>query len=319
MSLDTPHSGEDPQVAVVASESTTAAKDRQKDRREVERWLLQQQLLSRLIGGPLPKSVIVPQEGRVLDVGCGTGSWVCEMARRYPSLQIIGIDNNASSIQQAQALARDLPNTTFLRQDMYRLEGEHFAADTFSLIHMRFLADDVLNEGYPQLLQGMTRLLKAGGRLVSCEAELPLTSSRACDWLEGMLLKALIRQNRALVGGLTLRIGIVAWMLYWQWHAGLALEDKQSYRLQISYGSRAHKEFCEQAVRLGEQMRPLLVEAGVASDEQYKEICQRVQREIRMWTFCGVWPMHLVMAVKRERQEVSREVEREMGQAADVG
>jgi ubiquinone/menaquinone biosynthesis C-methylase UbiE len=315
MSLDMPHSGEDPQKAAAALESTTAAQDQ----REVERLLWQQQLLSRLIGGPLPRSVIVPQEGRVLDVGCGTGTWVCEMAHRYPSLEIIGIDNNASSIQQAQTLARDLPNATFLRRDMYHLEGEHLEAATFSLIHMRFLADDVLNEGYPQLLQRMTRLLKVGGRLISCEAELPLTSSRACDWLEAMLLRALIRQNRALAGGMTLRIGIVAWMLYWQWQAGLVLKDEQTYQLRISYGTKAHKAFCEQALRLGEQIRPLLVQAGVASDEQCKEVCQLMQREIQQWTFCGAWPLHLVIAVKRERSEVPLEVKQAMEQSAHAG
>jgi SAM-dependent methyltransferase len=313
MSLDTPRSGEDSQ-AVAASASTKGAKDG----RAIERLLWQQRLLSGLIGGPLPSGVIAPQEGWVLDVGCGTGTWVYEMARRYPSLQIIGIDNNVSNIQQAQTLTKDLPNTIFLLQDMYHLEGEHFTADTFSLIHVRFLADDVLSERYPRLLQALTRLLKAGGRLVSCEAELPLTSSGACDRLGSMLLSALIRQNRAFARGLALRIGIVAWMLYWQRQAGLVLENEQSYRLRISYGTKAHRTFCEQAIGIGQQIRPLLVKTGVASEERCEEVYQQMQQEIETWTFYGVWPIHLVVAVKRERQEVQREMKRELQQATSV-
>src|SRR6266700_3093708 len=158
MTLHIPHSGEDPQSILPASSLTTAAEHGQ----EVERLLGQQRLLSELIGGTLPPSVNMPQEGWVLDVGCGAGTWVHEMARRYPSLQIVGIDSNASSIQQARQLTRNLPNVLFLLQDMHHLEGEIFTPDTFGLIHLRFLADNVLDQYYPRLLQALTRLLKVG-------------------------------------------------------------------------------------------------------------------------------------------------------------
>lgn len=49
----------------------------------------------------------VPEGGRVLEVGCGTGRNLALMARRYPTVQLVGIDISRAMLDTASArLAR---------------------------------------------------------------------------------------------------------------------------------------------------------------------------------------------------------------------
>src|SRR5690242_16115546 len=53
------------------------------------------QLLSELLEGPLPSlpsPFDLSKVQRVLDLACGTGNWIAEMAHRYPAMQFLGVD-----------------------------------------------------------------------------------------------------------------------------------------------------------------------------------------------------------------------------------
>src|SRR6266700_4125315 len=71
---------------------------------EVARQLLLPWQLSELIGGAVPASLDLSQVRRVLDVGCGVGGWVQEMAGRYPAIEAIGVDRRAYFVEQGQEL-----------------------------------------------------------------------------------------------------------------------------------------------------------------------------------------------------------------------
>lgn len=47
----------------------------------------------------------LPQEGHILDVGCGFGLFSLYYARQRPDLQLLGIDKNATRIEMAQRAA----------------------------------------------------------------------------------------------------------------------------------------------------------------------------------------------------------------------
>src|SRR5262249_11829892 len=60
---------------------------------EMERLLIQDRLLTTLMGGVLPEQETTAGLRRVLDVGCGTGGWLIETARSYPSIEkLVGVD-----------------------------------------------------------------------------------------------------------------------------------------------------------------------------------------------------------------------------------
>src|SRR5260370_14641304 len=72
---------------------------------------------NRSIGGPLPEQ---PEQSlsrihRVLDIACGPGGWVLELAYAYPHMQVTGFDISEKMIGYARVLALDngLDNAPF--------------------------------------------------------------------------------------------------------------------------------------------------------------------------------------------------------------
>ncbi|WP_189361781.1 class I SAM-dependent methyltransferase [Thermogemmatispora tikiterensis] len=92
----------------------------------------------------------------ILDVGCGTGRWVIEMARAFPQARVYGIDLEWSTPSQKLP-----PNVSFLQGDV--LQGLPFSEHTFDYVHQRLLAMGIPAKRWPFLLQELQRVTAPGG------------------------------------------------------------------------------------------------------------------------------------------------------------
>src|SRR5579864_6537706 len=137
----------------------------------------------------------------VLEIGCGAGEWLRAVARLYPDLQCIGIDQDALLVKAANALAqRDgLAQVAFLAVEMSDLPPTLFPEASFDLVHLSFLGRYILTVNYPALAQVCAALCRPEGIVCWTEAELPLTNSPAFERLTSLVCEALQRSGQSFI------------------------------------------------------------------------------------------------------------------------
>src|SRR5688500_16179574 len=76
-----------------------------------------------LLGTLFGMSPALPSRGKVLELGCGCGSYLMQLALTYPQSTFLGIDNSQAAIETAEAARAELKvtNAAFQCQPLERL------------------------------------------------------------------------------------------------------------------------------------------------------------------------------------------------------
>ncbi len=130
---------------------------------ECERLELQARLAN--IEGHL-RHLPIPSQGRVLDVGCGSGSMARLIARSFPQAEVVGVDLREQYLEYAKgrAATEGLGNLTFRPGDVFALP---FPDASFDVVWAKYLLQ-WLKEPKPALAE-LKRVTKPGGIVVSCD------------------------------------------------------------------------------------------------------------------------------------------------------
>ncbi|CAG8617537.1 3994_t:CDS:2 [Ambispora gerdemannii] len=104
---------------------------------------------------------------RVLDVGCGSGSWIVEMAQQYPNCHFTAVDFSQLLPREARP-----ENVSFIEANI--LDGLPFAAKIFDYVHMRNMTFSFSEEEWKFAIKEILRVTKTGGFIELMELELSL-------------------------------------------------------------------------------------------------------------------------------------------------
>ncbi len=252
--------------------------------------------LNELIGGMLPPFTVPAHHSHVLDIGWGMGESMYEIASTYPSLHIIGIDQDDSAVKQAQSLVSGLSNVTVVVHDMYHFEDTFLVPASFGLIHMHFLAGEIRLQQFPQFLQSLVRICQPGGLLVWTEAELPITTSLACQHLCSLLLQGLQARGHVFSQGNSL--GLTARMGSMLSEAGCKCTHTKAYAIDISAKSKGNDVFRTQLSISRQQICTFLLEVGITTVTEFEDLYLEMQQEIQEERFCGLLYVRTVVAKK---------------------
>jgi SAM-dependent methyltransferase len=108
--------------------------------------------------------------GRVVDVHCGGGRWLVAMARRFPALELVGVEFEADSVARARATIAEegLADRIEIREARATEPG---SAGEYDLAYFQYALHQLRDA--PQVLRASWAALRPGGRLIVLDWPLP--------------------------------------------------------------------------------------------------------------------------------------------------
>lgn len=297
----------------------------QLDEREVRRQLMLSHHLSEALGDAVsPTLVEWATIHTALDVACGAGGWVLDLACAHPHLQVTGIDASTRCIATAQRLAHEggFSNVRFLAQDPRKIQevSHPLPGAPFDLIRLAFLAPTLLSMDCSSWLCTLSRLCRPGGTVCWTETEFPITNSPAFEQLIMLICHALdlaecrrtplsmsalvgigdvkrhdAREARSRVG---CRLGIMPLLGSWFHEAGFQHVQQVLTAIEVSSGTEAHACFLLQVGAFTRQIAPFLLTQRVVTRDAYARLCVQLEAEVQHETFCGLCSLLTVLAQK---------------------
>lgn len=147
---------------------------------ELARLLHQDRLYTKTLG-LFPESLDISTVRSVLDIACGPGGWALDVATRFPSIQVTGIDISVRMIEyaQAQAEAQQVSNTNFAVMNALKPLG--FPDSSFDLVNARTIGF-LPKAAWSGLLRECRRVTRPGGSICLTEGEMGGQMARSASY-----------------------------------------------------------------------------------------------------------------------------------------
>lgn len=255
---------------------------------EMARLTYQDHLLTEHLKGLSLEHTDLSNVKEVLDIACGPGGWVLDMAHAYPRMHVIGIDMSKQMIQYARANARvqGLENADFRTMDA--LKPLDFPDGSFDFINARLLFGFMPAKAWPRLLQECKRILRPGGLIRLTEGEVGISNGPATEQLSGMFTLAMQRAGMSFSPD-GRHIGITPMLGRLLENAGFQNIQKVAHVLDYSAGRPAHHSFVQNMLVGSKLAHPFFIKLGVTTQEEVDRLYELSRQEMYSDDFCGIW------------------------------
>jgi SAM-dependent methyltransferase len=257
---------------------------------EMVQLIAADQLFTKAMGGLLPEQPeqTIAQLHDVLDIGCGPGGWVLEMAYAYPRLQATGIDISQGMIDYANGLARanGLDNAQFHVANA--IDPLDFPDGTFDLVNARQIEGAVPIAAWPPLVKEMVRVTRPGGiiRITSVEWG-GVTNSTAYQTLHKLMVKGFGRTGLNHIPDERMYGATVMLSRYLRDAGSVNIQERPSI-MDFSAGSEYCQPMNQQWVIAFELVEPFLLATGVATKPEIERLRQQFSIDALQDSFRGI-------------------------------
>lgn len=267
---------------------------------EMQRLRIQDQIMTAGMGGVLSEQPGASRFQRILDVGCGTGGWLIEVAKAYPTANLlIGVDASGKMLDYAREQAKVQQvseRVEFLAMDaLLMLE---FPDHYFDLVNHRFAGSWLRTWDWPKLLSEYHRILRPGGVVRVSESDFCRKSGYpAYDRINQLYLAAFYQGGYFFTpepGGL---IGHLARLL--QQH-GIQDVRTRSHIVEFRAGTPEGQHFAED-MRLGYRTVLPFLRKWTKVPDDYEALYQQVLREMQQPDFVASWEILTAWGTNPER------------------
>lgn len=265
---------------------------------ERTRLVVQDELITQVMGGPLSEQSGASNFKRILDVACGTGGWLIKAAQTYPNLtRLVGIDVNSHLIEYARAQAKEEQVSDRVDfQVMDALLILEFPQGYFDLVNLRFATSFMRTWNWPKMLDEMQRVTRPGGVIRLTEIERVTSSSPAQLRIHDITGDAFYRAGHLFSEGKTEdtfsegTLGVAGDLERLLHQYGIQNVQTRSSLLEYRAGTPAGQSFAED-MRLGCRTAiPFIRKWGYLPDD-YETIYQQMLDELQQPDFLASWQL----------------------------
>ena len=220
----------------------------------------------------------ITQPSYMLDIGCGSGRWVREMAGEFPGARVVGLDmaspdesNPATSGVFAASNAR-LRSYAFVQHNA--LEPLAFAPNSFDLTHMRQMTRDLPVAAWPRVVGEMARVTTFGGWVELAEGDLVHNGGPALEAMQRWALQAW--QQHGLDPRVCSKLGDLLHRL--------SLNDIRMRTVELPigpHGGRFGELMGADLMARIEGMRAQIIAARIASPEAFAQAQSAIRHEMQ--------------------------------------
>ncbi len=263
--------------------STYFVQDRS-DQEELNRLQVFDAMFTVGMGGVLPEQPDPTIFPSVLDVGCGTGGWLIELAQTTPSCKmLVGLDVSRTFVEYARAQAEAAQvsdRVQFHVADALRML--EFPTNFFNLVNHRAASSWLRTWDWPKLLQEYQRVCRPGGVVRITEGNWGwVSSSPALSRFFELFLQAFYQAGHyftPIVDGATSQL---AHLLHQH-----GLDEVQTRTCTIEYraGTLEWQRFFEMN-KLGFRTIVPFLRKWTGVPDDYEEICQQALSEMQQPDF----------------------------------
>ncbi len=225
----------------------------------------------------------------ILDVGCGSGRWVREMAGEFAGARVVGLDmastdeSNPATSGVFAASAAHPRSYAFVQHNV--LEPLAFAPASFDLTHMRQMTRDLPVAAWPRVVGEMARVTTFGGWVELAEGDLVHNGGPALDAMQRWALQAW--QQRGLDPRVSSQLGDLLHRL--------ALTDIHVRTVELPigpHGGRFGELMGTDLMARIEGMRGQIIAARIASPEAFAQAQSAIRHEMQHGEY--IQPFYIV-------------------------
>ena len=247
---------------------------------EMARLMSQGRAMTMALGGVFPeRHDDLESSDRILDIACGPGGWVLEIAQKYPEKQIVGLDISNMMIQyaRAQAFSQRLNNAEFVVMDA--LQPLQFDDNSFDLVNTRSIVGFVAQNAWLPLLKECLRILRPGGIIRLTEGDLGTSTSTSFDEISRMIPQLLK------VSGLSFSpdgrsVGIIPALPRLLREAGFKDMGKMAHVVVNALDEPGSSMWIEDFKMTMQTVLPTLIKLQITTQEKFDELYEQAMRDV---------------------------------------